>query len=59
MRQDGSVVAVRQVSIGGHPMDDARANDIATSPDGTKIFVTFTTPRAEQGGLLELPAFGG
>jgi hypothetical protein len=34
-------------------------NGIATSVDGSKIYVTFTTPTNLQGGLLEVPAFGG
>jgi len=34
----------------------ASANN-ATSVDGTKIYVTFTTPTPVQGGLLEVPAY--
>jgi hypothetical protein len=59
MHQDGTVVAIRRVSINRRALDEARVNGIATSPDGTKIYVTFTTDGEEQGGLLELPAFGG
>jgi DNA-binding beta-propeller fold protein YncE len=55
MRQDGSVVAIRRVKLGGRRLD-ARLNGIASSPDGTKIYATFTGPR-EQGGVLEVPAF--
>jgi hypothetical protein len=59
MHQDGDVVAIRRVSIAGRALDNARVNGITTSPDGTKIYVTFTTDEEEQGCLLELPAFGG
>jgi hypothetical protein len=63
MRQDGSVVAIVRVTIDSLPLDNFTINgiatSIATSTDVTKIYVTFTTPTAVQGGLLELPAFGG
>jgi hypothetical protein len=59
MRQDGSVVAIRSVMVNGRPLDSASLNGIATSPDGTKIYMTFTSPGrgTVQGGVLELPAF--
>jgi hypothetical protein len=71
MHQDGSVVAVRRISVDSRPMDDVLAgldpeperrrhaslNGIATSPDGTTIYVTFTGPGQRQGGVLALPAF--
>jgi len=56
MRQDRTVVAVRQVTV-GPPLSDARLNGIATSTDGTTIYVTFTVPNQFQGGVLALPAF--
>jgi len=56
MRQDGSVVAIRGVSVDGSPLN-ASLNGIATSSDGKKIYVTFTGPSQGQGGVLELPAF--
>jgi hypothetical protein len=63
MRQDGNVVATVRVTIDSLPLDNFTINgiatSIATSTDVTKIYVTFTTPTAVQGGLLELPAFGG
>jgi len=60
MKQDGTVVAIRRVTVGGRPLGGARLNGIATSADGTQIYVTFTDPgEKEQGGLLQLPAFGG
>ena len=60
MKQDGTVVAIRRVTVDGRPLGGERLNGIATSPDGTQIYVTFTGPgEKEQGGLLQLPAFGG
>jgi hypothetical protein len=60
MKQDGSVVAIRRVTFGGRPLGGATLNGIATSADGTQIYVTFTDRgESEQGGLLQLPAFGG
>ena len=59
MRQDGTAVAIVRVTIDSLPLDNFTINGIATSTDGTKIYVTFTTPTTVQGGLLELPAFGG
>jgi hypothetical protein len=59
MKQDGTVVAVRRVAVEPGPLNNASLNGIATSPDGSKIYVTFTGPGygAYQGGVLELPAF--
>jgi hypothetical protein len=59
MKQDGTVVAVRHVTVNPGPLNNASLNGIATSTDGSKIYVTFTRPghSAYQGGVLELPAF--
>jgi hypothetical protein len=59
MKQDGTVVAIRRVTLPPGPLNNASLNGIATSPDGSKIYVTFTRPgrSAYQGGVLELPAF--
>jgi len=57
MGQDGSVVAVRRVTVDGSPLDNASLNGIATSTDGKTIFLTFTGPGNGQGGVLALPAF--
>jgi hypothetical protein len=57
MRQDGSVVAVRRVRLDRESLDDARLNGIATSTDGTTIYVTFTGPGPGQGGVLALRGF--
>jgi len=59
MRQDGTVVAIRRVTIYSIPLNNFAINGIATSVDGSKIYVTFTTPTNLQGGLLEVPTFGG
>src|SRR5262245_9350668 len=56
MRQNGTVVAVRQVTA-RPPLSDMRLNGIATSTDGKTIYVTFTGPSQNQGGVLALPAF--
>jgi hypothetical protein len=50
LRQDGSVVGIRRVKLGGRHLE-ARLNGIASSPDGSKIYATFTGPREEQGGV--------
>jgi hypothetical protein len=62
MRQDSTVVARRRVRLAnGHPLGGLRLNGIASSPDGTKIWVTLTGHVPGTGGLtgavLELPAF--
>jgi len=61
MRQDGTVVAVRRVQARHRSLDQARLNGIATSPDGSKIWVTYVGKLPglsdRQGGVLELPAF--
>ena len=56
MGQDGTVVAVRRIGIHGHPAFPLRLNGIATSPDGTRIWVTMTD-RVLGGVVLELPSF--
>jgi hypothetical protein len=61
MRQDGTVVAVRRVRVGDTSLGQARLNGIATSSDGSRIWVTYVgkLPGASDrdGGVLELPAF--
>ena len=57
MRQDGSVVAVRRVTVDNSTIDNASLNGITTSTDGSTIYVTFTGPSNGQGGVLALPAF--
>jgi hypothetical protein len=64
MSQDGNVVATVRVTIDSIPLNNFAINGIArsvatgpTSPDPSKIYVTFTTPTNLQGGLLEVPAF--
>lgn len=61
MRQDGSLVAVRRIRFGGRSLGAARLNGISTSPDHSRIWLTYVgkLPGASdaQGGVLELPAF--
>jgi len=64
MRQDGSVVAVRAVTIVNPYLDGALLNGITTSTDGKTIFLTFTGPGQNQngpgqnqGGVLAVQAF--
>jgi hypothetical protein len=61
MRQDGTVVAAREVRARGRSLGYARLNGIATSPDHSKIWVTYVgkLPGSSDrdGGVLELPAF--
>jgi hypothetical protein len=56
MSQGGMVKAVRSVTVGKSPLN-ASLNGIATSTDGMTIYVTFTGPGQNQGGVLALPAF--
>lgn len=62
MRQDGTVVAQRHITMaGGKPLGALQLNGIATSPDGTKIWVTLSGPvpgmGTTKGAVLELPPF--
>jgi hypothetical protein len=61
MRPDGTVVGVRRVRLGRHSLGDARLNGIATSADGSRLWVTYVGglpgTHDDQGGVLELPAF--
>ncbi len=61
MRQDGAVVAVREVRAAHRSLGQARLNGIATSSDGSRIWVTYVgkLPGSSDrnGGVLELPAF--
>jgi hypothetical protein len=59
MHKDGTIAAVRQVTVELDPLNNASLDGIATSLDGSKIYVIFTRPghSAYQGGVLELPAF--
>jgi hypothetical protein len=63
IRQDGSVVAVRQVVLaGGQSLGDAWLTGIAVSPDSSRIWVTTNGPLpgfpGQDGAVLEVPAFG-
>jgi hypothetical protein len=61
LRQDGSVVAVRQIELQGTgPLGAGQLNGIAVSPDAQRIWVTISgnVPGIAEGTVLELPAFG-
>jgi len=62
LRQDGTVLAVRQVAVDGTILDAGRLNGIAVSPDAQRLWVTVSgvLPGHEDapGALLEVPAFG-
>jgi hypothetical protein len=69
MRQDGTAVATRRVRARGRPLGHAVLNGIATSRDGSRLWVTYAgrlhgdgEPERgrhgdRDGGVLELPAF--
>jgi hypothetical protein len=62
MREDGTVVAVRQVRMAdGSQLGSGRLNGIATSPDGSRIWVTVSGRLPGivdvRGAVLELPTF--
>lgn len=64
MQQDGTVVAVRVVTVNGQPLDNLNLNGIAASADATdtkptptKIYATFVDLNSGQGGVLAMPAF--
>ena len=58
MQQDGTVVTVRSVTVDGIPLIGLLSlNGIATSTDGTTIYVTFTGPIWGLSGVLAMPAF--
>jgi hypothetical protein len=63
MRQDGTVVAIRRVTVNGRPLDNVSLNGIAASADATDttppttIFATFVDPNSGNGGVLAMPAF--
>jgi hypothetical protein len=59
MRQNGHMVAIRSVQVNGRALSsDDSLNGIATSPDGSKIYVTSTNSGPGMfDRILELPAF--
>jgi hypothetical protein len=61
MRQDGSAVGARRIRFGGRSLGAARLNGISTSPDHSRIWLTYVgrLPGTSDphGGVLELPAF--
>jgi hypothetical protein len=57
MKQGGTVVAIRRVTINGQPLDNVSLNGIAASVDPKTIFATFVDPNNGQRGVLAMPAF--
>jgi hypothetical protein len=57
MKQDGTVVAIRRVTIAGFPLGSVRLNGIAVAVNGTKIFATVVDPVFGEGAVLDIPAF--
>jgi hypothetical protein len=62
MRQNGTVVGQRRIRMaGGQPLGALQLNGIASSPNGSKIWVTLSGPVPGMGNVngavLELPAF--
>src|SRR5262245_47944154 len=63
MRQDGTVVAVRRITLpNGQDVGAGRLNGVAVSPDAQKVWVTVSGALPDHpnapGALLEVPAFG-
>jgi hypothetical protein len=56
MQQNGTVVAIRQVTVNGNPLENVSLNGVAASIAST-IFATFVRPDTGQGGVLAMPAF--
>lgn len=61
MHQDGSVFAIRRVSVDGSVLGAGRIAGIATSPDAGHIWLTVrgALPGEPDGALVEIPAFSG
>jgi hypothetical protein len=63
MQQDGTVVAIRRVTVNGVPLDNVFLNGIAASADATDttlpstVFATFADPNTGYGGVLAMPSF--
>jgi hypothetical protein len=60
IHQDGSLVAVRRVSVGGHVIGAGRLNGIATASDAAHLWLTVHDALGSDapGALIEIPAFG-
>lgn len=57
MKQDGTVVALRSVTVDGFALKFIKLNGIAASVDGSTIFATVVDPVFGQGGVLAMPVF--
>ncbi len=49
MQQNGTVIAIRRVTVNGHALEDVSLNGIAASVDASTIFATFVDPNTGQG----------
>jgi hypothetical protein len=63
LRQDGTVLAIRQVMTEGRVLGAGQLNGIAVSPDAQRLWITVSGPvpgheETSGGALLEVPAFG-
>ena len=60
IHQDGSVVAIRRIAIGGHVIGAGRLNGIATASDAAHLWLTVHDALGSEapGALIEVPAFG-
>ncbi len=60
IHQDGRVVAVRRVSVGGHVLGAGRLNGITTASDASRLWLTVRDAIGNEapGALIEVPAFG-
>src|SRR5262245_21838603 len=61
VKQDGSVVAVRRITVPGvGPLGADRLNGIAVSPDAARVWLTVSgrLPGHPEGAVIEIPAFG-
>ena len=60
MRQDGSVIAIRRVRVGGALLGTGRLRGIATASDAAHVWLTVRASGTgdADGLLIEIPAFG-
>jgi hypothetical protein len=57
MQQNGTVIAIRRVSVNGHTLENVSLNGIAAFVDASTIFATFVDPNTGRGGALAMPRF--
>ncbi len=49
MQLNGTVIAIRRVTVNGHTLENVSLNGIAASVDASTIFATFVDPNTGQG----------